>query len=135
MKHRAHHTGKHVGTGRTQITENLQKKRNPRLRPAGTSINQQKIKVMEKKWYQSKIFLLAVVMALVGATDLAFGWLSGAGVTPEQIQIIDATLPGTAEGVKDAVAGKNYFGIITAVGGFITAIWRAWFTSGAKVSF
>lgn len=88
-----------------------------------------------KKWYQSKIFLLAVVMALVGATDLATGWLSGAGVTPEQIQVIDATLPGTADAVKDAVAGKNYFGIITTIGGFVTAIWRAWFTSGSPISF
>lgn len=88
-----------------------------------------------KKWYQSKIFLLAVVMALVGGTDLAFGWLSGAGVTPEQINIIDATLPGTADAVKDAVAGKNYFGIITALGGFVTAIWRAWFTSGSPIKF
>lgn len=88
-----------------------------------------------KKWYQSKIFLLGVVMALVGGTDLAFGWLSGAGVTPEQISVIDATLPGTADAVKDAVAGKNYFAIITAVGGFFTAIWRAWFTTTAKISF
>ena len=88
-----------------------------------------------KKWYQSKIFLLAAVMALVGATDLAFGWLSGTGITPEQIQVIDATLPGTADAVKDAVAGKNYFAIITAMGGFVTAIWRAWFTSGAPIKF
>ncbi len=88
-----------------------------------------------KKWYQSKIFLLAVVMALVGGTDLTFGWLSGAGVTAEQINVIDATLPGTADAVKDAIAGKNYFGIITALGGFFTAIWRAWFTSTAKISF
>lgn len=90
---------------------------------------------MEKKWYQSKIFLLAAVMALVGGTDLAFGWLSGAGVTAEQIQVIDATVPGTADAVKDAVAGKNYFGIITVLGGFVTAIWRAWFTQGSKISF
>lgn len=88
-----------------------------------------------KKWYQSKIFLLACVMALVGGTDLAFGWLSGAGVTPQQISVIDATLPGTADAVKDAIAAKNYFGIITAIGGFITAIWRAWFTPGSPISF
>jgi len=88
-----------------------------------------------KKWYQSKIFLLTVVMALVGATDLAFGWLSGSGVTPEQIQVIDATLPGTADAVKEAVAGKHYFAIITALGGFVTAIWRAWFTSGSPIKF
>ena len=90
---------------------------------------------MEKKWYQSKLFLLGAVMALVGGTDLAFGWLSGQGVTPEQVQVIDATLPGTAQAIKDAVAGKNYFGILTAVGGFLTAIFRAWFTSGSPLKF
>lgn len=85
---------------------------------------------MEKKpWYKSKIFLLGCVMALIGGTDLAWGWLSGAGITQDQIQVVQNTLPGVAEQVKDAVAGKNYFGIITAVGGFVTAIWRRWFTN------
>jgi len=77
---------------------------------------------------------LCAVLALVGGTDLAFGWLSGAGVTPEQIQVIDATLPGTADAVKEAIDGKNYLGIITAVGGFIGAIWRYWFTTGARLT-
>lgn len=91
---------------------------------------------MEKKpWYKSKIFLLSGALALVGGTDLAFGWLSGQGVTPEQINVIDATLPGTADAIKDAVAGKNYLGIITALGGFLGAIWRAWFTSGSRITF
>lgn len=89
---------------------------------------------MTKKWYQSKLFLLCAVLALVGGTDLAFGWLSGAGVTPEQIQVIDATLPGTADAVKEAIDGKNYLGIITAIGGFIGAIWRYWFTTGARLT-
>ena len=87
-----------------------------------------------KKWYKSKIFLLGAVIGLIGATDLAFGWLSGQGVTPEQITVIESTLPGTADGIKDAIAGKNYFGIITALGGFVTAIFRAWFTSSAKLT-
>jgi len=77
---------------------------------------------------------LCAVLALVGGTDLAFGWLSGAGVTPEQIQVIDATLPGTADAVKEAIDGKNYLGIITAVGGFIGAIWRYWFTTSARLT-
>ena len=84
---------------------------------------------MEKKpWYKSKIFILGVVMALVGATDLAFGWLSGQGVTTDQVQVIQTQLPDLAGQIKDAVSGKNYFGIITAVGGFVTGIWRLWFT-------
>lgn len=87
-----------------------------------------------KKWYQSKIFLLGLVMALVGATDLSFGWLSGQGVTADQVNIIQNTLPGVADGVKDAVESRNYFQIITVVGGFITSIWRYWFTAGAKLT-
>lgn len=88
-----------------------------------------------KKWYQSKLFLLGAVLALVGGTDLAFHWISGAGVTAEQINVIDATLPGTAEAVKQAIDGKNYLGIITALGGFLAAIWRTWFTPGSPISF
>jgi hypothetical protein len=85
---------------------------------------------MEKKpWYKSKIFLLGCVMALVGGTDLAFGWLSGNGITADQINVIQTTLPELGGDVKAAIDGKNYFGIITAVGGFVTAIWRKWFTS------
>jgi len=90
---------------------------------------------MGKKWYQSKIFLLAITTSLIGITDLAFGWLSGSGVTPEQIQVIDTTLPGTATAIKDAIDAKNIFGAITAGAGFLTAIWRAWFTAGAPISF
>lgn len=85
---------------------------------------------MEKKpWYKSKIFLLAVVMGVIGATDLAFGWLSGQGITAEQVQVVQTTLPNLSGDIKDAIEGKNYFGIITAVGGFVTAIWRKWFTN------
>lgn len=85
---------------------------------------------MEKKpWYKSKITLLGVVIGTIGLTDLSFGWLSGQGVTAEQIQAVQTVLPNVSEQIKDAVEAKNYFGIITAVGGFVTAIWRVWFTN------
>ena len=85
---------------------------------------------MEKKpWYRSKIFVLGVVMGMVGVTDLATGWLSGQGVTSDQINVIQTALPAASENIKDAIAAKNYFGIITAAGGFLTAIWRKWFTN------
>ena len=80
-----------------------------------------------KKWYQSKIFLLGVVLAFVGGSDLALHWISG-NVTIDQVQIIQDAYPQLADGIKDAVNGKNYFGIITTIGGFLTAIWRKWFT-------
>jgi len=82
-----------------------------------------------KKWYQSKIFLLGLVMGIVGLSDFAFGWLSGQGISDEQILVVQNTLPGVGQQIKEAVEGKQYFDIITAVGGFVTAIWRKWFTS------
>ena len=87
---------------------------------------------MEKKpWYKSKIVLLGLVMALIGLSDLAFGWISGQGVTAEQVQIIDTQLPNLSGQIKAAIEGKNYFAIISALGGFVTAIWRIWFTDKA----
>ena len=82
----------------------------------------------KKPWYKSKLFLLGLVMALVGGTDLATGWLSGNGVTPEQIQVIDNTLPQLSSDIKAAIQGKNYFGVITTLSGFLGMIWRKWFT-------
>ena len=83
----------------------------------------------KKPWWQSKIFLLSIVIALTGVSDLTFGWLPGQGVTPEQVEVIAQTLPAAAENVKDAAEANNWFGIITAVGGFLTGIWRKWFTT------
>jgi len=80
-----------------------------------------------KPWYQSKIALLGIVLGLVGLTDFATGWLSGQ-VTPEQITAIQVAYPAAADQIKAAVNGNNYFGIITAVGGFLSTIWRVWFT-------
>jgi hypothetical protein len=85
---------------------------------------------MEKKpWWKSKITLLGVVMGTIGLSDLSFGWLSGQGITTEQILAVQTALPNVTEQVKDAVEAKNYFCIITAVGGYLTSIWRVWFTT------
>lgn len=86
-----------------------------------------------KKWYQSKLFLLGVVLALTGVSDLTLHWISG-NATLEQVQAVQTAYPQLSDGIKQAVEGKNYFAIITTVAGFLTAIWRAWFTNG-KVSF
>lgn len=133
MKRRQHIHAKHGGGSAGQMQYAQSQKRNPRLRRPQIK-NSMSTDTTTKKWYQSKIFLLGVVMALVGATDFAFGWLSGQGVSADQVSIIQNTLPGVADGVKDAVEARNYFQIITVVGGFITSIWRYWFTSGAKLT-
>lgn len=85
-----------------------------------------------KVWYKSKILLLAAALLIVGGTDLAFGWLTGA-ITPEQLAAVQSGYPQLYEGLKKSVEGGNYFGIITTIAGFLTAIWRAWFTSGSPL--
>lgn len=85
---------------------------------------------MEKKpWYKSKITLAGIVLVLTAVTDAATGFLSGSGVTPEQIQTIQTAYPQAAEQIKDAVNGNDYFKAIAAVGGFLVSIWRVWFTN------
>lgn len=74
------------------------------------------------------------MIALVGVTDLTTHWLSGSGITQGQIDAIQTAFPDAVGGIKDAIAAKNYFGIIMAIGGFITAIWRAKFTAGAPLT-
>lgn len=88
-----------------------------------------------KKWYQSKIFLLGAVMFLVGVTNWATGWLTGRGVTPEQLQVIQDAQPTAIEGIKEAIETKKYFDIVTSVGGFVTMIFRAWFTTVPGIAF
>lgn len=84
---------------------------------------------MEKKpWYKSKITLAGIVLAITALTDAVTGFLSGSGVTPEQIAVIEQAYPQAADQIKDAVAGNDYFKAITAVGGFFVTIWRIWFS-------
>ncbi len=81
-----------------------------------------------KKWYQSKIFLLGALLGFTGLSDLFLHWITGS-VTVEQIQDVQNAYPELYNGIADAINGKNYFGIITTVAGFLTAIWRGWFTN------
>lgn len=82
----------------------------------------------KKPWYQSKIVLLGITLALVNGTQLAFNWL-GTQVTPEQIQVIQQASPEVAQQLETAFDSQNWFQALSAVGGFLTAIWRTWFTN------
>lgn len=73
--------------------------------------------------------MLGLVMAVVGVSDLATGFISGAGITPDQVGAVQGALPQAVEGIKDSIRGNNIFGAITALAGFVTAIWRKWFTN------
>jgi len=85
---------------------------------------------MEKKpWWKSKIALMGIVLAAVGVGNLAFGFVSGQGVTPDQIAAIQTNYPAIADNVRDAANGGNIFTAITGVGGALVSIWRIWYTN------
>lgn len=86
--------------------------------------------VQTKKWHQSKLFLLGVLLAFTGLSDLFTHWISGS-LTIDQIQVVQTAYPELYTGISDAIAAKNYFGIITTVAGFLTLIWRGWFTNSS----
>ena len=86
----------------------------------------------KKKWYQSKIVLLASAGALIFITNLATKWLTGSGVTAEQMAIIQSQYPTIANAVKSLDSGASIITVLGAVINPIIVIWRIWFT-GAKI--
>lgn len=86
----------------------------------------------KKKWYQSKIALLGVTLALVAGTQLGFNWL-GTQVTPQQIDVVQQTYPEVAEAIKKAANSGNVFQAISGVAGALVAVWRIWFTKSVIV--
>ena len=85
---------------------------------------------MEKKpWWKSKIALMGIVLAAVGVGNLAFGFVSGQGVTPDQIAAIQTNYPAIADNVRDAANGGNIFTALTGIGGAFVSIWRIWYTN------
>jgi len=83
-----------------------------------------------KKWYQSKIFILGILLVFTGLSDAFTHWITGS-VTVDQIQVVQTAYPELYKGISDAIATKNYAGVILAIVGFLNLIWRGWFTTGA----
>lgn len=85
---------------------------------------------MEKKpWYKSKIFLLAVTAVFTIGTNLATGWVTGQGVTPDQIDAVANTQPAVAEAIHDYQAGQGLLNSISILAFAAIAVFRRWFTS------
>lgn len=83
----------------------------------------------KKKWYKSKIILLMLTSGMVVGGDLLFKYLTGQGVTPEQIAVISDKYPDIAANIDKLQNGASwleYGGLIIAGG---VAIIRRWFTS------
>jgi len=83
-----------------------------------------------KPWYQSKIILLAGSAGLVYGGNALTGFLTGAGVTPEQIEVIRSTQPQIADAVEQFKSGQNVLTIIVgAVIPVLIVIARKWFNT------
>jgi hypothetical protein len=83
----------------------------------------------KKSWYKSKIVLLAITAFFTIGTNLATGWLTGQGVTQDQIEAVANTQPAVAEAIKDYQAGQGLLNSISVLTFAAIALLRKWFTS------
>ncbi len=85
---------------------------------------------MEKKpWYKSKIAMLAYAGAATIGANLLTGFITGNGVTPEQIQVVAETQPAIADAIQDVRDGQNIIGALSTVAFLLIGVFRVWFTN------
>lgn len=87
----------------------------------------------KKPWYSSKIILIALTGLVTIGTNLVTGFITGQGVTPEQMEAVAQLQPAVADAIEKHQAGG---GIIEAISGvFFAAIifFRKWFTNALLV--
>lgn len=83
-----------------------------------------------KPWYKSKIILLAVSAVAVFGTNALTGFLTGSGVTPEQIEVIRTVEPQIADAVEQYKNGNNILSVTVGVLiPALIAVARKWFTN------
>lgn len=83
-----------------------------------------------KPWWQSKIILLALSSILLFGGNALTGFLTGSGVTPEQLDALKQAQPDIANSVEQLQHGGNVIQVI--LGGIVPAlivIARKWFTN------
>jgi hypothetical protein len=80
-----------------------------------------------KRWYQSKIVLLAVGFAALLLGDLVFGFITP-NVTPEQLDSFQTIYPAGAEIVQQLKSGKSVLEVAGSIFALIIAAVRIWFT-------
>lgn len=83
----------------------------------------------KKPWYQSKIILLALSGILVFGTNLLNGWLTGQGVTQDQLDSLTTTAPTIVDTVQRISAGESILNFIGIAYSAVMLIFRKWFTS------
>ncbi len=83
----------------------------------------------KKPWYQSKIVLLVLgALSTVGA-NLLTGFISGQGVTKDQLDAIAATQPAVAEAIQKYQDGQGLLTSLTVVAFAAIGVIRKWFTT------
>lgn len=83
----------------------------------------------KKPWYKSKIILMALSGILVFGTNLLNGWLTGQGVTQEQLDALSTTAPTIVDTVERISDGENIINFVGIIYSAAMLIFRKWFTS------
>lgn len=82
----------------------------------------------KKPWYKSKIMLLVYGFLATIGTNLLTGFLTGQGVTPDQLEAVRSTQPEIADAVSSAQSGQNVIQALWALSLALIGVARLWFT-------
>jgi len=82
----------------------------------------------QKKWYQSKIVIAAVLAIGSGIYELTNN-LAVPTLTPEQIQAVSTVAPTLIEEIKEVKAGGSVQGLLNAGIGIAIMLFRVFATS------
>lgn len=77
----------------------------------------------KKKWYQSKIMILALGTIVTLGSNLIWNW-AGTQLTPDEVAYIQQNAPAAADRVKQAVSTSDLFMALGAIGQFAIGLWR-----------
>jgi Zn-dependent protease len=86
--------------------------------------------VVKKPWYTSKTVLFAAVVVLIFGGNIAFGWISGQGVTPEQINAVSDAQPAVKEIIERVQNGESILNMLGIIVGIVIGLLRAWTNTG-----
>jgi len=65
-----------------------------------------------KKWYQSKIILFSIASILIFGSNLVLGFVTGNGVSQEQIDALAQAQPAVSESIQKLQSGSNILEVL-----------------------
>lgn len=83
----------------------------------------------KKPWYKSKIVLLGLSAVGIFGAQLLNGWLTGQGVTPEQLEALRIASPEIASAIERVQGGENVLVVVGSLFGVLVIVFRTWFTT------